>query len=160
MGSQVFLALGAVFLWATFVFGAIYLDAKLGGWHSLAARYPLHRSLNIEGQTWSCQSIVLANGGSGYRGILTLTTNSIGMAICAPFFLRSIYPDLFLPWKDVTAVRESGWLWDKVHLTFSGVPDVPVTLDATLVDKILSHVGPVFSHAPVECKNQRLAGPK
>jgi hypothetical protein len=149
MNSQVMLIAIAITAWATLVFGALYLDAKLGGWWSLADKYPCPAKQSVGGRTWWVETVILENGGSAYSGLLTITANSIGMRIRAPIMLRLLYPDLFLPWKDVTAVRERGWLWDKVHLTFSAVPDVPVTIWATLADKILAYVGPVWiDHLP------------
>jgi len=134
----------AIAAWAMLIVGTLYLDAKLGGWWSLAEKYPCPAKQSVGGQTWWGESAWFAFGSSGFGGMLTITANSIGMRIRSPIMLRLLYPDLFLPWKDVTAVRERGWLWDKVHLTFSAVPDVPVTILAPLADKILASIGPVW----------------
>jgi hypothetical protein len=134
----------ALGIWATVMVGALYLDAKLGGWHSLATKYPCPTKQPLGRETCWGESAIFANGASGFKGILAITANTIGMRIRAPFPLRLLYPDLFLPWEDVTAVRERGVIWDKVHLTFAGVPDVPVTIWAPLADKIAACSGPVW----------------
>ena len=121
------------------------MDAKLGGWRSLAEKYPCAAKQTVHGDTWLGESITLANGGSDYRGPVIITAHSTGMRLQMPTLLRCLYPDVFLPWKDAVVVREPGWLWDKVHLTYSAVPDVPVTICASFADKILASVGPVWT---------------
>jgi hypothetical protein len=135
----------ATLAYAAFLACVLYLDAKLGGWCSLAAKYPNPGKRPVGGQWWLGERIVLANGASGAAGVLIVSADQVGLTLAMPFFLRVFYPTLFLPWKDVTAVRERGWLMDKVHLTFRAVPDVPVTIMGNLADKILASVGPVWT---------------
>jgi hypothetical protein len=139
----------AIPTWLAVMVGALYLDAKLGGWRSLAERYPCPSKQPLGGQTWWAETVILANGGSEYRGFVSITANQVGMTIRMPVMLRWLYPNIFLPWKDATVIRERGWLWDEVHLTFATVPDVRVTIRATLADKILAAVGPVWIESKV-----------
>ncbi len=122
---------------------AFYLDAQLGGWHSLAAKYPRLDKQSAGGHVLWPSAVELRNGGSRYPG-LTVITSQIGLGLKMPYPFRIFYGELFLPWKDVIAYRERGRLWDEVHLTFTAVPDVPVTISSDLADKILNTVGPVW----------------
>jgi hypothetical protein len=64
--------------------------------------------------------------------------------------LRTFFPPLFLPWKDiVSAQREGGWFWEQVRLTVEKAPDDPVTITGSLADRILSTLGPVWNERQV-----------
>jgi hypothetical protein len=143
-----FIAIG-IPAWAALMLSAVYLDAKLGGWHSLASKYPCDPKRKSDGRKWRGRTISLANGGSGHHGMVTVTANQQGMMLQMMIVVRWFYPNMFLPWKDVAAVRERGLIWDRVHLTFSAVPDVPVTIHASLADEILATVGRVWQEPKV-----------
>jgi hypothetical protein len=149
MQWQLFAFVGLFVAWVAFAATCIYLDAKLGGWQTLAAQYGRSTKPAIHGRVLWPAKIVLAHGASEYSGgLVTVTATPGGIGLKVLFPLRFLYPELFLPWKDATVHRERGWLWDRVHLTFSKVPDVPVTISSDLAQRILNAIGPVWIETP------------
>src|SRR5262245_3798467 len=99
MTTQVLLVALAIPAYVAFVACVFYLDSKLGGWRSLAEKYPYPGNRPAGGYTWWGERVVLANGASG-AGMVEITADQVGMTLRMPFFFRGFYPTLFLPWKD------------------------------------------------------------
>jgi len=126
---------------------AVYLDALLGGWRTLAAKYPGLAKQRPGGLRLGWQTINLENGGS--RNGATVAVHRDGMQLEMPLpILRLLYPSMFLPGKEIiSAVRVRWVLVDCVRLTFAKSPDEPITIYTSLERKIFNVVGPVWSYA-------------
>jgi hypothetical protein len=127
---------------------ACYLDALLGGWRTLAARYPDSAKQRPGGLRMYFQTIYLENGGTGYRNLVVVTIYQDGMQLDMLFPIsRLFYPPMFLPWKEIVlATRVQQLMFDGVRLTFAQSPDEPVTIPCSLEERIFNSVGPVWTY--------------
>ena len=125
-----------------------YLDALLGGWRALAAKYPALAKKRSDGRRLDWQEVYLENGGTGCTAAI-VTVYKDGMQIDMPIpLLRLFYPSMFLPWHDIVSVVKSRRLFvDKVRLTFAKSTDDPVTINESLAYKIFKFAGPVWGES-------------
>jgi hypothetical protein len=107
--------------------------SRLTGWAALARFYAAKQP--FEGTKWRFQSGSMRFQ-SGYNNCLTIGANTIGLFVSVLFLFRPGHPPLLIPWNEITT-SERTVLWIKiVELRFRSVPNVPLRLRGSLMDKV------------------------
>jgi hypothetical protein len=142
------LALLPAFIVAVWV-SALGFVARLGGWSRLAAAYPLRERFQGERKRFASGSLL---GGSffglpcDYNGSLTLGANPDGLLVAVLPVLRPGHPPLFIPWQDITARVEKGWLATRTVFTFRQVPSVRLRVSLRLARRVIEAAGRSADH--------------
>ncbi len=120
-----------------------YLVA-FAGWRQVHQWYP-DRPLGVTGADASWYMNWGLIGMANYKGVLTLTATPQGLRISVLFLFRIGHPPIFIPWGDITAVRETWYFSPVVLLTLAKVPSVPIRLSASTAQAIASHAGAAWA---------------
>jgi hypothetical protein len=118
----------------------MYWIALVGGWRLLAKRFRLQGTFASE--KWTGQSAAM-RWLTRYNNVLTIGADSAGLYV-APFVLfRAWHPALFVPWSEITDVRETQFLFIKfVKMRLGRVEEIPFRIRATLAARIRAAAGP------------------
>ncbi len=127
-------------MWA----GVSHLLAVLGGWSRLAGQYRDRGS--FEGYRRRFSSGQLFGGVSqripcNYRSCLTLGSNSQGLFLAMLPLFRVAHPPLFIPWGDISATKERGFLFTYVSFAFTRVPPLRLRIGQGAARRIISEAG-------------------
>jgi hypothetical protein len=98
--------------------------AQMGGWALLATRYRTDQ--RFEGGP--LLGLSGAFGMARYNGVLRGAANSQGFYLAVMFLFRVAHPPLFIPWADLKASPQKGFLEDYVVLEFAQAPGVMLKL--------------------------------
>ena len=94
------------------------------------------------GEKWTMQSARM-RWLTQYNNVLTIGADSAGLYM-SPFVLFRIWhPALFVPWSEITDVRETQFLFIKfVEMRLGRVEEIPFRIRASLAAKIRAAAGP------------------
>lgn len=127
-----------------FYFAALYIlvmywIALVGGWRLLAKRFRLQGT--FAGERWTGQSAAM-RWLTRYNRVLTVGADGAGLYM-APFILfRAWHPPLFVPWSEITDVRETQFLFSKfVVMRLGRVEEIPFRITASLAAQIRAAAG-------------------
>lgn len=117
----------------------MYWIALVGGWRLLAKRFRLQGT--FAGEKWTGQSAAM-RWLTRYNNVLTIGADSAGLYL-APFVLfRAWHPALFVPWSEITDVRETRFLFSKiVEMRLGRVEEIPFRIRASLAAQIRAAAG-------------------
>lgn len=119
-----------VFLW----FAALWLLARVGGWASLAAVYPVHTE--PAGERFGWQSVQL-NNWFGYNGSVNIVAGIQGLHLSVFFLFRPFHPPVYVPWSEIQAhSTRLWWFIPAIRLTFLRAPGVQVHVAKPLFTKL------------------------
>jgi hypothetical protein len=107
------------------------------GWRHLAHSYPAERT--SQGRTWYMEWGQI--GLTHYRAALILTATMEGLRIAVLFPFRIGHPPIFIPWEDLSAVRDRWTFIPVVHLVAAKVPSVRIKLSKRTAIAIAAAVG-------------------
>ena len=117
-----------------------YWVALTSGWRLLAKRFRLQGT--FAGQRWRMQSARM-RWFSQYNNVLTVGADTAGLFMVPFFLFRAWHPPLFVPWSEITGVRETRFLFIKfVEMRLGRVEEVPFRIWASLAAKIQIAAGP------------------
>jgi hypothetical protein len=117
-----------------------YWVAFMSGWRLLAKRFRLQETFT--GQKWKMQSARM-RWFSQYNNVLTIGADTAGLFIMPFLLFRAWHPPLFLPWSEITGIRETKFLFVKfVEMRLGRVEEVPFRISASLAAKIQTIAGP------------------
>ncbi len=117
-----------------------YWIALVGGWRLLAKRFRLQGTFT--GQKWRMQSARM-RWLTQYNNVLTIGADSAGLFMVPLFLFRAWHPPLFVPWSEITSVRETRFLFIKfVEMRLGRVEEVPFRIWASMAAKIQAAAGP------------------
>jgi hypothetical protein len=117
-----------------------YWVALTSGWRLLAKRFRLQGTFT--GQKWTMQSARM-RWLSQYNNALTVGADSTGLFMATMFLFRTGHPPLFVPWSEITGVREARLLFVKfVEMRLGRVEEIPFRISASLAAKIQTIAGP------------------
>lgn len=112
MKTEVGVMLGLGFFSVALPAGVIYLIARTGGWHALAARYPLRGRFPRPGTRFG---FGVFHGWVGYNGALIVAGDERGLYLRAtPVLLSWCHPPIFIPWSEIRKIEPSS-SWDRVY---------------------------------------------
>ena len=117
----------------------MYWIALVGGWRLLAKRFRLQGT--FAGEKWTGQSAAM-RWLTRYNNVLTIGADSAGLYL-SPFILfRAWHPALFVPWSEITDVRETRFLFSKfVVMRLGRVEEIPFRIRASLAAQIRAAAG-------------------
>lgn len=111
-----------------------YWVALTSGWRLLAKRFRLQGTFT--GQKWTMQSARM-RWFSQYNNVLTIGADTAGLFMATLFLFRAGHPPLFVPWSEITDVREIQFLFIKfVEMRLGRVEEIPFRIRASLAAKI------------------------
>ena len=117
-----------------------YWVAVTSGWRLLAKRFRLQETFT--GQKWNMQSARM-RWFSQYNNALTVGADTAGLFMVPFLLFRAWHPPLFVPWSEITGVRETKVLFVKfVEMRLGRVEEVPFRIRAPLAAKIQTIAGP------------------
>lgn len=118
----------------------MYWIALVGGWRLLAKRFHLQET--FEGEKWTRQSAAMRLL-TRYNNILTIGADTAGLFMVPFVLFRAWHPPLFVPWSEITGVRETQFLFIKyVEMRLGRVEEVPFRIRASLAAKIQAAADP------------------
>lgn len=100
----------AVFF-AAMWFGVTGLLSVLSGWHGMAERWREAQEHAGERFRFRSASIGMRFFPVGYGNCLNFTVSERGLGISLLFVFRFLSPPLFIPWTEVTEVKEGKFLF-------------------------------------------------
>lgn len=111
-----------------------YWVALMSGWRLLAKRFRLQETFT--GQRWRMQSARM-RWFSQYNNVLTVGADTAGLFMVPFLLFRAWHPALFVPWSEITGIRETKFLFVKfVEMRLGRVEEVPFRISASLAAKI------------------------
>jgi hypothetical protein len=122
-------------LWAL----VTYWIALVGGWRLLAKRFRLQGA--FVGEKWTRQSAAM-RWRTRYNNVLTIGADSAGLYVVPFVLFRAWHPALFVPWSEITGVRETRFLFVKfVEMRLGRVEEIPFRISASLAARIQTVAG-------------------
>ncbi len=118
------------FWWSLFT-----LLGRAGGWSALAERY--RRDDAFPGMKWRFLSGQMRKQ-AAYNNALTVGADRRGLFLAVSFFFFPSHPKLFVPWSDISAVRQDQERPNSMQFWFLNVPGVFLKLPLELGEKILA----------------------
>jgi len=116
-----------------------YWVALTSGWRLLAKRFRLQGIFT--GRKWTMQSARM-RWFSQYNNVLTVGADTAGLFMAPLFLFRAGHPPLFVPWSEITSVRETRFLFIKfVEMRLGQVEEIPFRIRASLAAKIQAAAG-------------------
>jgi hypothetical protein len=112
--------------------GASILMAR-GNWSALAQSYRLTGP--FAGVRWKAQDIAYV-GGEGYENGLIVGTDSRGLYLASAWVFRAGHPPLLIPWSNISATVQEGFLSTSIVFHFRAVPSVPLRMSESLGRRI------------------------
>lgn len=119
------------------VFLVNILLAGLGGWRRLAAAYPASGEPPGEKFPWRSFRLGIVN----YNNCLNLTAARSGLHVATFFFLRLGHRPFFLPWSELEATRQRGWILEYVELRAHKEPGVRIRIQRGLAEQLFAAAG-------------------
>jgi hypothetical protein len=117
-----------------------YWVALVGGWRLLAKRFRLQATFT--GQSWTMQSARM-RWLTRYNNALTIGADTTGLFMVPFLLFRAGHPPLFVPWSEISDVRETQFLFIKfVEMRLGRAEEVPFRIRASLAAKIQAAAGP------------------
>ena len=112
--------------------GATFLLALVSGWRRLAAHYP--GEAPTDGRRFRFRSARI--GLVSYNTCLNFAAAPDGLHIWVllPFRLGS--PPLLVPWRDLSATPDRGWVVNRVALSFAQAPGIRFQIARSLGEEI------------------------
>ena len=136
-----------VLAWILFFAWVMMLVARLGGWRTLAEKYPVEVS-TIDGTTWRWQSMKLGRFTS-YNNILKVTATRDGVLFQMPLFFKAGHRPFFVPWEEIEVTRTESFFGKGATLTMQRVPDRQMHISAKLADRMKKEAGEAWpEHHP------------
>jgi len=117
--------------------GMAFLFATVSGWRTLAGAYRFDGE--IDGERWGSKSASI--GLVNYNRCLTFGSATDGLHIKPSWFFRLAHPPLFIPWSDVTAAQDKGWIFRYLDFRFAQAPEIRVRVSERLGTSLLSAAG-------------------
>jgi len=117
--------------------GMAFLFATISGWRTLAGAYRLTEKSMVRDGGARAQVIGLVN----YNRCLTFGSATDGLHIKPSWFFRLAHPPLFIPWSDVTAAQDKGWIFRYLDFRFAQAPEIRVRVSERLGTSLLSAAG-------------------
>lgn len=125
-----------LWIWPIFFVGfwaaVCHGSAFIAGWRRLAAHYTATAATT--GQRFLFRNARI--GPIYYRGCVHFAATSQGLFLWLLLPFRFGSPRLFLPWRDITADTQKGWMFDSVILTPAQEPDIKIRLIRSLATQI------------------------
>lgn len=116
-----------------------YWVALTSGWRLLAKRFRLQGTFT--GQSWTMQSARM-RWLTQYNNALTIGADTAGLFMVPFFLFRAGHSPLFVPWSEITDVRENRFLFIKfVEMRLGRVEEIPFRIRASLAAKIQAAAG-------------------
>jgi len=120
--------------------GILTLASRMGGWARLASAYRCDG--RFDGFRMRFASGEFRGGAflglpCNYGGCLTLGSNRDGMYLAVLLPFRPGHPALFIPWRDVTARVERGWLLTSVTFAFDRFSPVRLRVSRRLAERLI-----------------------
>lgn len=109
-----------------------YALAFISGWRRLAAIYEANGP--TEGDRFLFRGGKI--GSIGYNGVLHFAVARQGLFIWLFFPFRLGSPRLLIPWRDISASTQKGWMFDWVVLSFRREPGASMRLIRQLAEDI------------------------
>jgi hypothetical protein len=128
-----FLLVGVFVLICALVLSSLLLSV-LSGWSRLAKHYP--SQVEFEGKNWHHQSGHV--GLIGLRRALTIGSNTVGLFLAVPRFLRTGHPPLFIPWDDITVTKRETYRYFGIQFSFLRVPGTTLQITRELGDQLIA----------------------
>jgi hypothetical protein len=120
-----------------------YWVALVGGWRLLAKRFRLQGTFT--GQRWTMQSARM-RWLTQYNNVLTVGADTSGLFMVPFVLFRAWHPPLFVPWSEITGIRETRLLFIKfVEMRIGRVEEIPFRIRASLAAKIQAAAGSEWS---------------
>jgi len=97
---------------AAAVFAPLWLLARIGGWRTLAERYPRNDAMPPR-KMW--MGFAVFRGWVGYNGALVVASDARGLFLSALPILLWSHPPIFIPWADVERIEHRSTWYGRVH---------------------------------------------
>ncbi|MEW4561900.1 hypothetical protein AB1K70_05200 [Bremerella sp. JC770] len=118
--------------------GLLFAFALIGGWGSLAKRYPADHA--PPGAYYRFRSASFS--GIGYNNMLTVGICDEGLYLAVFFLFRVAHPPMLLPWSEVIDVHENRfWSLSACNVTIGEREQVIVTLPMEAMPLIREKTG-------------------
>jgi hypothetical protein len=114
-----------------------FLFATISGWRTLAGAYRFDGE--FDGERWGSKSARI--GSVNYNRCLTFGSATDGLHIKPSWFFRLAHPPLFIPWSDVAAEQDKGWIFRYLDFRFAQAPEIRVRVSERLGTSLLSAAG-------------------
>ena len=111
-GDAVVWSIGYALVCVTFWWIVSALRAFLGGWHSLARRYPA-TEMTVTGEVRYSTGMV---GLARYVCELTVSVGPAGVGMRLSLPIQVFHPGIFLPWFAITRFEQGRRLWRGDHV--------------------------------------------
>ena len=125
-----------------FFLGIVYLISHISGWRSLATNYPAQeaRPRNLIRTHSSVTGMV---GMARYKNALRVGYNDQGLHLAVASVFAVAHPPLFIPWRNIQAVKEVGLIkyLERLSLTDGQTISLPIQL----VDEFRAYLPPQAS---------------
>lgn len=99
-----------------FIAGVLLLSVAvsvLGGWFTLAKRYPVPQNTGKVFETHKWKSLTIGYL-TGYRSLISFTVTDKGILIRPSLFLLLLHKPMFLPWREITGMEYKGGLLKRI----------------------------------------------
>ncbi|HEX5037309.1 MAG TPA: hypothetical protein VFX30_09155 [bacterium] len=111
---------GFLILFPLFWMAVVFLISRISGWAGMAKRYRLEGG-EFPNRRYGSASIRIAN----YKGVLRVGHDRKGLYLGVNVLFRAGHPNLFIPWRDVTEIRqESGFLRKVTRIVIKDGPNI------------------------------------
>ncbi|MCB0034284.1 MAG: hypothetical protein KDE51_09705, partial [Anaerolineales bacterium] len=116
--------------WSTIVF----MISLLGGWATIAERYPYREPLNPK--CFSLQSGILRYM-MNYNGVLKICVDDEGLYFSVLFLFRPGHTPFFVPWEEIEGQVRQHFFYKVVDFRFAQTPTIPFYIYKRSADKIV-----------------------
>lgn len=117
----------------------MYWIALTSGWRLLAKRFRLQQT--FLGEKWTMQSARM-RWLTQYNNVLTIGADNTGLFMVPFILFRAWHPALFVPWSEITDVRETQFLFIKfIEMRLGRVEEIPFKVRASLAAQIQAAAG-------------------
>ncbi len=136
--SEIVRSIGIGLLVLALWFGGGYISAGISGWSDLADAYRARGEFG--GRTtrfrtaWFTWWLVA-------RWNLTLGADTEGLYLAMMLPMWPWTPPLFIPWKDISIHSRTIWFFDYWEYRFRGAPNVSISLNPSLGQKLAEWAG-------------------
>jgi len=128
----------AVFLAVAVWVAILNVLARIGGWATLAERYPAAGA--FDGDRWWFQNAQL-RWRVNYGGVLTVGASPRGLYLSVLLPFRIAHPPLFIPWTDITVSERKGLAAGYFEFRFRRAPGIPLRVMERLGRRIAASAG-------------------
>lgn len=129
-----------VIVFPLFWSAVVLLIAVVGGWRTLAERYPVDNLFGEPVRHWAWQSMRMSF--SNYNGVLTVDAYDEGLRFSVMFLFRPGHRPFLVPWEEISVARKQ-MLWQRyVEMRFARADHITIYLTQRLANQIEEAMGP------------------